>query len=74
MSQALNELLFAIRQHAAFKELLDGPGGPEAKEFSPSAGDPAAQWADHIFRSGRRRQHEAWRQFLIGETSQQETP
>jgi hypothetical protein len=73
MSQALNELLFAIRQHAAFKELLDGPGAPEAKEYRPGA-DPTTQWAEHIYRSGRRQQDNAWRQFLIGDTSQQEKP
>lgn len=72
MSKQLEELLFTIRQHPAFTELLANVGKPEAKEFSPSAGDPAAQYAEHIFRSGRRRQHEAWRLFLIGEPSEQE--
>lgn len=74
MTPKLNELLFEIRQHPAFRDLLEAVGKPEIKEFSPG-GDPNAQWAEHIYRSGRRRQHEAWRQFLIGgEPSQQEKP
>lgn len=59
----LEELLFTIRQHPAFQELLKGPGAPETKEYRP--GEP--QWAEHhIYRSGRRLQDNAWRQFLIG--------
>lgn len=66
MTQTLNELLFAIRQHPGFRELLQGPGVPEPKEYRPGA-DPNAHMADHIYRSGRRQQDNAWRQFLIGE-------
>lgn len=73
MSPQLRDLLFTIRQHPAFQELLLAVGKPEAKEYSPSAGDPAAQFAAYTFRSGQRRQHENWRQFLIGDQpSQQE--
>lgn len=66
MTKQLDELLFLIRQHPAKNELLEGPGLPEAKEYRPGS-DPAAQWAEHIYRSGRRLQDNAWRQFLIGE-------
>lgn len=67
MSAQLDELFFLIRQHAAFQELLKGPGEPPTvKPFKPSE-DADAQFADFIFRSGRRQQHESWRQFLIGE-------
>ena len=73
MSKQLEDLLFLIRQHPAFPELLTAVGKPEAKEFSPNKGDPAVQYAEYIHRSGRRLQHEAWRQFLVGDaTSQQE--
>jgi len=65
MSQQLNELLFTIRQHAAFKELLSSVEAPAIRDFKPS-GDPQAQYADHIYRSGRRLQHDCWLQFLIG--------
>ncbi len=67
MSKQLEELLFTIRQHPAFAELLQAVGKPEAKEFSPSKGHSAEQFAEYVFRSGRRTQHECWRQFLIGE-------
>ena len=72
MSQQLKELLFAIRQHPAFHELLAGVEAPPVTDFKPS-GDAQKQYADYILRSGRRVQNESWRQFLIGEpTSQQE--
>lgn len=71
MSAALEELLFFIRQHPAKDELLQGPGAPEPKDYRPGS-DPTAQWADHIYRSGIKRQHNAWRQFLTGDPSQQE--
>jgi hypothetical protein len=67
MSKPLDDLLFTIRQHPAFPELLLAIDTPSAREFSPSKGDSAAQYAEYIFRSGMRRQHSVWRQFLIGE-------
>lgn len=71
-SKALDDLLFTIRQDPAFRELLAAVSAPEVNQFKPS-GDAQAQYAEFIFRSGRRLQHESWRQFLIGEpTSQQE--
>lgn len=71
MSKALDDLLFTIRQHPAFQELLIAVDPPEVKQFRPSEA-PETQYADFIFRSGRRLQHESWRQFLIGDTSQKE--
>lgn len=73
MTKQLDELLFTMRQHPAFRELLDTVGLPPVHEFK-SSGDPIGQYAEFIFRSGRRLQHESWRQFLIGEPSQQEKP
>ena len=66
MSKSLDELLFTMRQHPAFRELLEGIEAPGIKGYSQGK-DPQAQYADFIFRSGRRLQHEGWRQFLIGE-------
>jgi hypothetical protein len=67
MSPQLKELLFTIRQHPAFAELLQSVSKPEMQEFSPTKGDAASQYAAYTFRSGARRQHDAWRQFLIGD-------
>lgn len=72
MSKPLDELLFRIRQDPAFQELLGAVELPPVREFKPS-GDADQQFADYVFRSGRRLQHDCWRQFLIGEPpSQQE--
>lgn len=71
MSKPLDELLFTMRQHPAFGELLNALAAPPVHEFKES-GDAQKQYADYIFRSGRRRQHNAWLQFLTGEPSQQE--
>ncbi len=67
MSPRLNDLLFLIRQHPAFQEFLNGPGAPELRDFRPGAGPEAEQRVEYIYRSGRRQQDNAWRQFLIGE-------
>ena len=66
MSKQLDDLLFTIRQHPAFQELLAAVTAPEIRPFRPSD-NPDAHFAEHIFRSGRRLQNENWRQFLIGE-------
>ena len=70
MSPQLKELLFLIRQHGAFAELLQAVETPEPKPYSPSkAGSVAEQNADWIFRSGRKAQHELWRSFLTENTA-----
>lgn len=71
MSKSLDELLFSIRQHPAFQELLSSLDPPGAKHYRPGE-DPQMQYAEFIFRSGRRLQHESWRQFLIGDTASQQ--
>ena len=72
MSKELDELMFTLRQHPAFREFMDAVDVPGVKHYQQGK-DPQAQYADFIFRSGRRLQHDIWRQFLIGEpTSQQE--
>lgn len=63
MTPALKELLFLIRQHVAYQELLAAVELPQPREFKPSQ-DAQQQWADFIYRSGRKAQHEAWQSFL----------
>jgi hypothetical protein len=67
VTPTLTELLFKIRQDPAFRELLEAVGAPELTKFSPTKGNPDIQFADFIFRSGARRQHESWLVLLIGE-------
>jgi hypothetical protein len=65
MSDGLNDLLFTIRQHPSFKELLDAIECVPVKKYKPS--EPSSeQTADWIFRSGRQLQDQNWRDFLIG--------
>lgn len=71
MSKQLEELLFTIRQHPAFQDLLGAIEAPELKAFRASD-NPDQQFADHIFRSGKRHQDASWRQFLIGPTTSQQ--
>lgn len=74
MSKQLDELLFLIRQHPAFPELMTKIEPPGLKAYREGT-EPQQAFADHLYRSGRRLQHELWRQFLTGEpTSQQEKP
>jgi hypothetical protein len=80
MTSQLKDLLFLIRQHAAYQDLLKAVELPVTREFKPS-GDVQQQWADFIFRSGRKAQHNGWLSFLtesapdaggVTETSQTE--
>ena len=61
----LRDLLERMREHPAFGELLSALEAPGIKGYRPSKDEgPEAQKADWVFRSGRRQQHELWRQFL----------
>lgn len=80
MTPQLKDLLFLIRQHAAYQDFLTAVEPPAPREFKPS-GDVQQQWADFVFRSGRKAQHSAWHSFLtesapdaggVPETSQTE--
>lgn len=66
MSKQLEELLFTIRQHPAFQDLLKGVEAPEPAQFRPSKGAAQEQFADFVYRSGRGAQHALWRDFLTG--------
>lgn len=84
MSESLRELLFAMRQHPAFPEMIEHVArmNPANVEYKNSRSeDVAKQQAEWIFRSGRRAQHSLLQSFLTdydprsGSThSQQEIP
>jgi hypothetical protein len=64
MTQDLKDLLSLIRQHPAFRELLQTLPSYLPKQFKQSA-DADKQFADWIFNSGRAVENERWRRFLI---------
>jgi hypothetical protein len=82
MSAGLRDLLFTMRQHPCFPELLKMVTVPEVKQYRPNKGEgPEAQYAEWIFRSGQQRQQENWLNALtefnppiggVSETSQTE--
>lgn len=66
-SPALASLLFEIRQHPAFPELLNAVERPRAPRFKPNGAETAEQFgAKAIYASGAQAQHDAWIQFLSG--------
>lgn len=62
MTSQLRDLLLTIRQHPAFKELLEAMETPEVKPFRLATHE--GQYEEWIFRSGRAQQNENWRLFL----------
>ena len=73
-SPVLKSLLFDIRQHPAYPELLKAVECPPLPRFKPSAADSVeTMGAKFLFASGQADQHERWLTFLRGQpTSQQE--
>lgn len=72
-SEALDSLLFTIRQHPGFQELLKAVEFPAMPEYK--RGDTLeAMGAKSVFASGQRSQHKNWLVVLTGkpEPSQQE--
>ena len=69
MTPDLQDLLLSMRQHRAFRELMDMVKEPEPLRFIPSKGPVEDQGADWIYRSVRRAQHELWRSFLTGNSA-----
>ncbi len=63
MSDGLKDLLFTMRQHPCFQELLAAVDCAPVRSYKPSQPD-AEQHADWIFRSGRQHQDKIWRDFL----------
>ncbi len=81
MTPALKSLLFEIRQHAAFQELLNVVEPPRLPQYRPLKNDTLeTMGAKTVFASGQIDQHERWLTTLTGgqvparetETSQQE--
>lgn len=80
-SEILKSLLFTIRQHEAFNELIAAAEKPRLPEYRPSKGDTLeTMGAKTVFASGQVDQHNRWLFLLTGnperetETSQQENP
>ena len=63
MSADLLELLWLIRQHKAFNELLEQLSRVQLKPFRQTGGGEK-QIHDWIFMSGRAMENELWRSFL----------
>lgn len=63
----LDDLLFAIRQHPAFQELLKSVEAPKVRPFTPKDAaqieQSRAQW---IYESGQLKQHQNWIARLTG--------
>lgn len=74
MSPALKSLLFDIRQHAAFQELLAAVEYPRLPQFRPSRADTLeTMGAKTVFASGALDQHERWLTVLTGQVPARET-
>jgi hypothetical protein len=72
MTEALKSLLFQIRQHPAFPELLKSVETPRLPRYRRSKGaDVPAMGAEIIYASGALDQHESWIALLTGRTSQE---
>lgn len=75
MNPVLADLLFTIRQHDGFGELLAMVERPQITAFRLSDAEmPETARSRFIYQSGQVAQHESWLAALTGEpTSQQET-
>lgn len=69
MSAALKDLLFTMRQHPAFEELLSSVDAAPVQAYKSSQ-PVMEQQAEWIFRSGRQRQDKIWRDFLTEQVPQ----
>jgi hypothetical protein len=72
MKEQLKDLLFRIRQHPGFQELLhtlEPPGLPRYRKSK--ALDVATMGAETIYASGALDQHERWIALLTGQASQE---
>lgn len=63
----LEDLLFAIRQHPAFQQLLAKVERPNVKPYRPAdAAQIERSRADWIYQSGQLDQHKRWLVLLTG--------
>lgn len=73
-SPALKDLLFSMRQHAGFVELLKAATPPQMPTYRPSKPDTLEQLgARTVFASGQADQHERWIVLLTGQVPERET-
>ena len=67
MTDSLKALLFIMRQHAAFPELLKAVEPQATPRYRPSKGkDVPTMGAEMIYASGTLDQHERWIALLTG--------
>lgn len=72
MTEALKDLLFKVRQHPAFQELLEAVEAPRTPRYRPSKGkDVPTLGAETIYASGALDQHDRWIALLTGQASQE---
>lgn len=70
-SDALADLLFRIRQHAAFPELLEAVERPRLRTFNPARDvDLEISRNSWVYTSGRIKQHNDWVLFLTGQVKE----
>lgn len=65
MTDTLKALLFELRQHPAFRELLKAVEAPRMPRWQKGMDKD-----DFVFASGREKQHEMWLSLLTGSASQ----
>lgn len=63
MSDGLRDLLFVMRQHPSFKELLSFVDAPAVEPFHMGA--PDTQTMRWVYRSGMQAQHSRWLEYLV---------
>lgn len=68
MSEVLKSLLFVIRQHDGFDELLKSVQAPRLPRYVPTKGETLETFgAKSVFASGEQAQHERWLTLLTGQ-------
>jgi hypothetical protein len=73
-SPALKDLLFSMRQHAGFADLLKAVEQPQLPHYRPSKADTLEQMgARTVFASGQADQHDRWLFLLTGQVPARET-
>lgn len=73
MSEQLKALLYTVRQHPAFADLLKAVERPKLPRFKVNSGETADQFgARAIHVSGQQAQHDRWIALLTNDSPQGE--
>lgn len=72
MTESLKALLFTIRQHPSYPELLEAAPKPRRQKFKPLNGEIIDQFAKAIHAAGMQDMHDQWIAFLTGDSPQGE--